>query len=229
MCNHVGKSTFVLRLRDSRKTAWYTAKYSSVARRELVSWQDVIFAEGGDSVRNKQGVHWYRSEFEARRALKKTASVTFWAIRNGYYNVSSTNGPFSLLPQYRVEERKHAVDQDLSVYANKRHRDDNLGRAVKPLDAQHVRVSGLSDSATKEQIQIFLQNGDVECDSIVLCYGASGNPIGIAYVSFPNAIEATKALKLNDIAFADRRIQILPSSREEFAHYERIDRMEMHG
>jgi hypothetical protein len=53
-----------------KRGAFITAAYLDHGRRKI------IYAEGGNSRVNYQGIHWYKTESEARHALEKVVSAT---------------------------------------------------------------------------------------------------------------------------------------------------------
>lgn len=65
---------------DGTGKLWYTAAFSSIEREND---REVIFAEGGKAARcSKEGVYWYPSEEEAKRALEKAVVVSFIELKN---------------------------------------------------------------------------------------------------------------------------------------------------
>ncbi|GKZ00629.1 hypothetical protein MPSEU_001015000 [Mayamaea pseudoterrestris] len=81
-------------------TEWFTAKYSSVATGENsrhATDQHVILAEGQPCQPSWQGICWYRSKEEARRALEKTVHITFYAYQINKF--SALGGPAKLLQE----------------------------------------------------------------------------------------------------------------------------------
>jgi hypothetical protein len=86
---------YVLDKEDSAGRLWYTAGFSSAARKFAFK-QDVLYAECGKSVKNEQGVHWYTTREEAVEALKRVC--TFSAQANRAHFACGSFGPHQASP-----------------------------------------------------------------------------------------------------------------------------------
>jgi hypothetical protein len=219
-CNHVASYSYFLELKDNRGTYWHTAKYSSVEI-DQAGWKDVIFAEGGNSSRSSQGVHWYRSKSEACRALEKSVIFTFWAIQNRCQSSLGILGPFQLLVDEENRKRQRINDQ-LQIFSNKRPcntvpvPDRTSSHNPEVLATSFVRLQGAPVDATKEDIDDFFLNGNSQCESIVKAYDNDGDFTGTAYVSFRSQSQAQQALALNNRYMGSCCIKLFQCGQDEF-------------
>jgi Zinc finger C-x8-C-x5-C-x3-H type (and similar) len=77
---------------DSAGRLWYTAGFSTAVGKYAFA-QDVLYAEGGNSVQNEQGVHWYATIEEAIEALQRVCTFSAWANAQGARCACGSFGP----------------------------------------------------------------------------------------------------------------------------------------